>query len=115
MAIRMAVIGAGRIGQIHASNAARNPGVSLAGVADAITEPAAKLAAQLSTNVVSVEQIFADRTIDAVLIGLLIWFNLICRMLLLTSSWIATGQDPELGLPARQLEQDPLSQAAHAQ
>ena len=69
MAIRMAVIGAGRIGQIHASNAARNPGVSLAGVADAITEPAAKLAAQLSTNVVSVEQIFADRTIDAVLIG----------------------------------------------
>ena len=51
----------------------------------------------------------------AVLIGLLIWFNLICRMLLLTSSWIATGQDPELGLPARQLEQDPLSQAAHAQ
>lgn len=51
----------------------------------------------------------------AVLIGLLIWFNLICRMLLLTSSWIASGQDPELGLPARQLEQDPLSQAAHAQ
>ena len=69
MAIRMAVIGAGRIGQIHASNAARNPGVSLAGVADAIPEPAAKLAAQLSTSVVSVEQIFADRTIDAVLIG----------------------------------------------
>ena len=69
MAIRMAVIGAGRIGQIHASNAARNPGVSLAGVADAIPEPAAKLAAQLGTSVVSVEQIFADRTIDAVLIG----------------------------------------------
>ena len=69
MAIRVAIIGAGRIGQIHASNAARNPGVSLAGVADAIPEPAAKLAAQLSTSVVSVEQIFADRTIDAVLIG----------------------------------------------
>ena len=41
MAIKMAVIGAGRIGQIHASNAARNPGVCLAGVADAIPEPAA--------------------------------------------------------------------------
>ncbi len=69
MAIRMAVIGAGRIGQIHAGNAARNPNVHLAGVADAIAEPAAKLAAELGTTVVTVDQIFADRTIDAVLIG----------------------------------------------
>lgn len=36
----------------------------------------------------------------AVLIGLLLWFNFICRLLLLTSCWIATGQDRELGLPA---------------
>lgn len=35
----------------------------------------------------------------AVLIGLLIWFNLICRTLLLTAAWIATGQDTQLGLP----------------
>jgi len=35
----------------------------------------------------------------AVLIGLLIWFNLVCRTLLLTSSWIAAGQDRRLGLP----------------
>lgn len=35
----------------------------------------------------------------ALLIGLLIWFNLVCRTLLLTASWIATGQDRELGLP----------------
>ena len=35
----------------------------------------------------------------AVLVGLLIWFNLICRALLLTSSWIATGLDRTLGLP----------------
>ena len=69
MAIRMAVIGAGRIGHIHATNAARNGNVSLAGVADAIPEPAVKLAAQLGTSVLSVEQILADRTIDAVLIG----------------------------------------------
>lgn len=34
----------------------------------------------------------------AVLIGLLIWFNLICRALLLTSAWIACGLDRELGL-----------------
>lgn len=69
MAIRLAVIGAGRIGQIHATNVARNLAVRLAGVADAIPEPAAKLAAQLGTSVVSVEQIFEDRSIDAVLIG----------------------------------------------
>ena len=69
MAIRMAVIGAGRIGQIHASNAARNPGVTLAGIADAIPEAAQKLASDLAAPVVTVEGIFADPTIDAVLIG----------------------------------------------
>lgn len=31
--------------------------------------------------------------------ALLLWFNLICRVLLLTSSWIATGHDRTLGLP----------------
>lgn len=31
--------------------------------------------------------------------ALLLWFNLICRVLLLASSWIATGEDPQLGLP----------------
>jgi myo-inositol 2-dehydrogenase/D-chiro-inositol 1-dehydrogenase len=65
----MAVIGAGRIGQIHATNAARNTGVNLVGIADTIPESAAKLAAELSTSVVTVNQIFEDRTIDAVLIG----------------------------------------------
>ena len=69
MTISLAVIGAGRIGQIHATNAARNPCVTLAGVADAIPEPAAKLAGALSTKVVTLDQIFADRSIDAVLIG----------------------------------------------
>lgn len=69
MAIRMAVIGAGRIGQIHASNAARNPGVTLAGIADAIPEAAQKLASDLAASVVTVESIFADPAIDAVLIG----------------------------------------------
>lgn len=38
----------------------------------------------------------------AVLIGLLLWFNFICRALLLTASWIAVGEDKELGLPDRE-------------
>ena len=33
--------------------------------------------------------------------ALLLWFNLICRVLLLASSWIATGQDKTLGLPEK--------------
>ena len=39
----------------------------------------------------------------AVIIGLLIWFNLVCQVILLTASWIATGMaddgliaDPEI-------------------
>lgn len=49
----------------------------------------------------------------AVLIGLLIWFNLVCKVLLLTASWVATGYDEELGLPPLLLEKDRQAQAAH--
>lgn len=35
----------------------------------------------------------------AIFVGLLLWFNFICRALLLTSSWIATGLDSKLGTP----------------
>lgn len=34
----------------------------------------------------------------ALLVGVLIWFNFICRVLFLTASWIATGSNSELGL-----------------
>lgn len=34
------------------------------------------------------------------IVGLLIWFNFICRVVLLTAAWIATGLDGSLGLPA---------------
>ncbi len=69
MTVKMAVIGAGRIGQIHATNAAQNPGVQLVGIADAIPAAAQKLASALGTKLISVEQIFSDADIDAVLIG----------------------------------------------
>ena len=69
MAIKLAVIGAGRIGQIHASNAVRNPNVQLVGIADAIPEAAQNLAAALGSKVTSVEAIFADQAVNAVLIG----------------------------------------------
>ena len=37
----------------------------------------------------------------AVGVALLLWFNFVCRALLLTASWIAVGEDPSLGLPER--------------
>ena len=37
----------------------------------------------------------------AVLVGLLLWFNVVCRVLLFTAAWIATGADRTLGLPDR--------------
>lgn len=35
----------------------------------------------------------------ALIIGLLIWFNFICRVLLLTAAWIEAGLDKSVGLP----------------
>jgi membrane protein len=47
----------------------------------------------------------------AVIIGLLIWFNLVCQVILLTASWIATGMaddgiiaDPEIEAERREAE-----------
>lgn len=39
----------------------------------------------------------------AVLIALLLWFNFVSRLLLLTSSWVAVGADKQLGLPPKLL------------
>jgi myo-inositol 2-dehydrogenase/D-chiro-inositol 1-dehydrogenase len=69
MSIKIAVIGAGRIGQIHAGNVVKHPAVELAGVADALPEPAAALAQRLGGRVLSVGEILDDRSIDAVIIG----------------------------------------------
>ena len=45
------------------------------------------------------------------IIGLLIWFNLVCQVILLTASWIATGMaddgivaDPEIEAERREAE-----------
>ncbi len=68
--IRVAVLGCGRIGLMHARNIAAHPRASLAAVFD-IYEPAAKAAAKANGAPVaaSAEDIFADENIDAVLIA----------------------------------------------
>ncbi len=65
----VALFGAGRIGRIHASNLAALPGVQLRYVCDPVGESAQMLARQLGASVASVEAVFADPAIDAVVIA----------------------------------------------
>ena len=68
MTLRFAVLGAGRIGKVHAKAVSANADARLVAVADAM-EPAAKaLAAQYGCEVRSTEAIVAATDIDAVII-----------------------------------------------
>ncbi len=69
MTVRFAVIGAGRIGKVHAATIARNPKARLAYIADAIPKAAEDLAAMHGAKVASVDDIMASKDVDAVLIG----------------------------------------------
>ena len=64
--LSIAVIGAGRIGNIHARNIAAHTGARLAGVADVDTGAAERLAAACDVPALSLDAAFAA---DAVLIG----------------------------------------------
>lgn len=67
--MRLALIGAGRIGKVHARTIDLNPEVSLAAVADVHAEAAESLARQYGVRVMDAEAIFTDGDIDAVLIA----------------------------------------------
>lgn len=67
--IRFGVLGAGRIGKVHAATIAANPKAKLAYVADAYPAAAEQLAAQTGAKVASVEDIIASSEVDAVLIA----------------------------------------------
>lgn len=67
--INVGLLGAGRIGTVHASAINSNVGSRLVAIADALPDSAEKLAAQYGVNAQSVEQIIADPGIDAVLIA----------------------------------------------
>jgi myo-inositol 2-dehydrogenase / D-chiro-inositol 1-dehydrogenase len=66
--IGIGVIGAGRIGRIHAGNVAASGRARLVAVSDALENAAASLAAELGTRSASREAILADPAIGAVLI-----------------------------------------------
>ncbi|MGH7122471.1 MAG: inositol 2-dehydrogenase [Acetobacteraceae bacterium] len=68
--IRIAVLGAGRIGHIHATNAAANPRCRLVAVADTVAAAAEKLARMLNAEPATDPRAVIARTdVDAVVIG----------------------------------------------
>ncbi|MBL8588489.1 MAG: inositol 2-dehydrogenase [Methylobacteriaceae bacterium] len=66
--MRFGLLGAGRIGRIHGANVAAHPGASLTAVADADAAAAGELAQRCGARVASIDDIVADRSVDAVLI-----------------------------------------------
>jgi myo-inositol 2-dehydrogenase/D-chiro-inositol 1-dehydrogenase len=67
-AMRIGLLGAGRIGRIHGGNIAAHPRAALAAVADADAGAAHRLAAASGATIASVDAIIEARDIDAVLI-----------------------------------------------
>ena len=67
--IRFTLIGAGRIGKIHAENIARHPQAQLAYVADADAAAAQELARRWSAKPVTLEAAVTGADVDAVLIA----------------------------------------------
>lgn len=68
--LKVALLGSGRIGQVHARNIAAHPDLELAWIADPFIEGATKLAA--GTGALAVEtadDVFANADLDAIIIG----------------------------------------------
>ncbi|HKX44321.1 MAG TPA: inositol 2-dehydrogenase [Burkholderiaceae bacterium] len=65
----VALFGAGRIGRIHAANIAALPGVRLKYVCDPVPDSAQALAALHGAQIATVEQVFADPSIEVVAVA----------------------------------------------
>lgn len=66
--INFALLGAGRIGSIHGANVVRHSGAKLKALYDPYQPNADKLSAELGCAQMSLDDIFADNEIDAILI-----------------------------------------------
>ena len=67
--ISIAVIGAGRIGQIHASNLQQNPNADLQYIVDVSDVAASELAARCNAQTASIEAVFKNPSVQAVVIA----------------------------------------------
>ncbi|MDZ4088997.1 MAG: inositol 2-dehydrogenase [Tabrizicola sp.] len=68
MTIRFGLLGAGRIGKVHAKAVSGNPGATLVAVSDAMPAAAQAIADQYGCDVRSIDAICAAKDIDAVVI-----------------------------------------------
>ena len=66
---QVAVVGAGRIGKIHAGNAQGHPALSVKYVVDPFAEAAGKLAADVGADVTSFDEVLGDPEIDGLIIA----------------------------------------------
>ena len=67
--LKVGLLGAGRIGNVHAKAISAHPGSKLVAVSDVNIEAAEKLAAQYGAEARATDQIIGDASIDAVLIA----------------------------------------------
>jgi myo-inositol 2-dehydrogenase/D-chiro-inositol 1-dehydrogenase len=67
--IRIAVIGAGRIGQIHAANLFQNDKAEVVFISDVVESAAQSLAKRCDAAVASVDDVLGDASIDAIVIA----------------------------------------------
>ncbi|QEW24047.1 Inositol 2-dehydrogenase (plasmid) [Paracoccaceae bacterium] len=67
--LKVGLLGAGRIGQVHAVNIAANPRSTLVAVSDVVADAAATLAGKYGAEARSSDEILGDPSIDAVLVA----------------------------------------------
>ncbi len=68
MTVRFAVLGAGRIGKVHAAAIAAVPGASLVAISDPVAAAAEAIRAQFGAEIRSIDAILASRDVDAIVI-----------------------------------------------
>lgn len=68
MTVRFAILGAGRIGQVHARAVASTLGATLVAIADPMTEAARKVADQYGCDIRTIDEIAQSDDVDAVAI-----------------------------------------------
>jgi len=66
---KVALLGAGRIGRIHAANAAAHPALSLSHVVDPVAEAAQSLAEETGAAVATLDAVLADPTVAGVIVA----------------------------------------------
>ncbi|PUB14283.1 inositol 2-dehydrogenase [Yoonia sediminilitoris] len=68
MTLRIAILGAGRIGKVHARAVASVPGAALVAVAEPMAEAAKQIRAEFDCDIREIDQIAASDDVDAVVI-----------------------------------------------